>query len=121
MFTLADAAKETIREQSAAIFDLFLEREAEFSVHGSVEMDYPDLSDASESGFLADSAYAHGDPMLTAATGHGWCSDGGWLPAMGQQLLHPSGLVRRQPREHLLEVRIGVRPACSCELTGPGS
>lgn len=56
VFTLADAAKETIREQSAAIFDLFLEREAEFSVHGSVEIDYPDLSDFSESGFLADAA-----------------------------------------------------------------
>ena len=47
-FTLADTAKETMRDQSAAIFDLFLEREAEFGVHGSVTIDYPDLADTSE-------------------------------------------------------------------------
>ncbi len=56
VFTLADTAKETIRDQSAAIFDLLLEREAEFGVHASVVIDYPDLSDTSESGFLADAA-----------------------------------------------------------------
>lgn len=56
VFTLADTAHETIREQSAAIFDLFLKREAEFDVHDSVVIDYPDLSDSSEVGFLADAA-----------------------------------------------------------------
>ena len=45
-----------MRDQSAAIFDLFLEWEAEFGVRASVTIDQTDLADASESGFLADAA-----------------------------------------------------------------
>ena len=56
LFTLADTARDTILEQSTAIFKVFLEREAEFKVHGSVVIDYPDISDMSRSGFLADAA-----------------------------------------------------------------
>ena len=56
MITLADADNETLREQTAAIFALFLEREAEFDVHPAVVIDHPDLSDPSGSGFLADAA-----------------------------------------------------------------
>lgn len=52
--TRADTAKEELHDASAAILALFLERESEFSVHPSVVIDYPDLSDASTSGFLAD-------------------------------------------------------------------
>ncbi len=40
LFTLADTANETIREQSAAIIDLFLKREAEFDVHESMVYDF---------------------------------------------------------------------------------
>ncbi len=54
--TLADTAAATIRDEAAAIFALFLKREAEFGVHPSVVIDYPDLSDRSLSGFLADAA-----------------------------------------------------------------
>ena len=54
MFTIADTATETIRDESAAIFRLFLERETEFGVHPSVVIDYPDLSDSSDSGFLSN-------------------------------------------------------------------
>lgn len=56
VFTLADTTKEMLREQSAAIFELFLKREAEFKVHESVVIDYPDLSEPSTSRFLADAA-----------------------------------------------------------------
>ena len=56
VFTLADTGKETMRDQAAAIFDLFLERAAEFGVHASVMIDHPDLADTSESRFLADVA-----------------------------------------------------------------
>lgn len=54
--TLADTDKETLREQAAALFALFLEREAEFGFHPSVVVDYPDVFDSSGSGFLADAA-----------------------------------------------------------------
>lgn len=54
--TLADTSKEKLRDEAAAILALFLERESEFSVHPSVVIDYPDLTDASPSGFLADAA-----------------------------------------------------------------
>jgi GNAT superfamily N-acetyltransferase len=56
LFTLADSTMEMIREQSAAIFELFLKRETEFDVHESVVIDYPDLSEPSTSGFLANAA-----------------------------------------------------------------
>ena len=56
VFTLADTASEKIRKQSAAIMDLFLKREAEFDVHESAVIDYPDISDTSEFGFLTDAA-----------------------------------------------------------------
>lgn len=55
-FTLDDAAATTLDNESAAIFGLFLTREAEFGVHPSVVIDYPDLSDGAETGFLADAA-----------------------------------------------------------------
>ena len=59
LFTTANATGELIREKSAAIFNLFLEREAEFDVHESVVIDYPDLSEPSTSRFLANApAYA---------------------------------------------------------------
>lgn len=54
--TLADTATEIIHDEAAAIFGLFLEREAEFGVHPSVVIDYPDLTDTSKCGFLADAA-----------------------------------------------------------------
>ena len=69
LFTLADTANETIREQSAAIIDLFLKREAEFDVHESMVIDYPDLSDTSEFGFLADAATYAGRRAALAAEG----------------------------------------------------
>lgn len=72
VFTLADTATETIRDESAAIFDLFLEREAEFGVHPSAVIDYPDLCDASASGFLADAAsYAARRAALVAEASTG--------------------------------------------------
>lgn len=54
--TLADTAPHTLRDGSAALFKLFVEREAEFKVHPSVVIHYPDVSDTSNSGFLADAA-----------------------------------------------------------------
>ena len=45
-----------MRDEAAALFALFLKREAEFGVHPSVVIDYPDLADRSKSGFLADAA-----------------------------------------------------------------
>ena len=56
LFTLADSTMEMIREQSAAIFKLFLKREAEFDVHESVVIDYPDLCEPSVPEFLANAA-----------------------------------------------------------------
>ena len=54
--TLADTTAETVHDESTAIFELFLEREAEFGVDPSVVIDYPDLTDTSKSRFLADAA-----------------------------------------------------------------
>lgn len=54
--TLTDTALHTLRDGSAALFKLFLEREAEFKVHPSAVIHYPDVSDTSNSGFLADAA-----------------------------------------------------------------
>ena len=55
-FTLANTGAETIRTEAGALFKLFVQREAEFGVHPSVVVDYPDLCDASACGFLADAA-----------------------------------------------------------------
>ena len=55
-FTLANTGAETIRTEAGALFKLFVQREAEFGVHPSVVVDYPDLCDASACGFLGDAA-----------------------------------------------------------------
>lgn len=39
-----------------------------------------------------------------------------WLPAVRQELVDTAGLVRGQPGEHVLEVRIGVVPVHACRL-----
>ena len=58
---------EIVREQSAASFAVFLEREAEFDVHESVVIDYPDTFNTPKSGFLADAAaYAANRAALRA-------------------------------------------------------
>ena len=55
-FTLANSAAKTVGTEAAALFELFLQREAEFGFHPSVVVDYPNLSDASAYGFLSDAA-----------------------------------------------------------------
>ena len=55
-FALANTAADTVSEEAAALFELFLQREAEFGFHPSVVVDYPDLSNASACSFLADAA-----------------------------------------------------------------
>ena len=69
-FTLADTAAETLCAEAGALFELFLQREAEFGVHPSVVVDYPDLCDTSACGFLADSA-AYVANRAEQATGAG--------------------------------------------------
>ncbi len=55
-FASAETARETLCNEAAAIFDIFLQRETEFGVNPSVTIDYPDLDDKSASGFLSDAA-----------------------------------------------------------------
>jgi len=55
-FTLGDTDEGTLRTLAAALFALFLEREAEFGFHASVVVDHPESSDSSGTGFLADAA-----------------------------------------------------------------
>lgn len=50
------AAREDLDEAASRVFDLFLQREAEFGIHPSVTIHYPDLTDTSAQGFLADAA-----------------------------------------------------------------
>ena len=69
-FTLTDATAEKVRAEAAALFELFVQREAEFGFHPSVVVDYPHLSDASASGFLADAA-AYVARRAEQATGTG--------------------------------------------------
>ncbi|MFT3664638.1 GNAT family N-acetyltransferase [Piscinibacter sp.] len=54
--TLADASPQTMQDEAAAVFELFLRREAEFGVHPSVVIDHPDISDRSDKGFIGDAA-----------------------------------------------------------------
>ncbi|MFE8585942.1 GNAT family N-acetyltransferase [Sphingomonas sp. NCPPB 2930] len=51
------ASRRDLDVAAALVFNLFLEREAEFGVHPSVFIDYPDLADRSPHGFLADAAH----------------------------------------------------------------
>lgn len=54
--TLADTSAETMQDEAAAIFALFLRREAEFGVHPSVAIHYPDIADRTDHGFIGDAA-----------------------------------------------------------------
>lgn len=54
--TLADISARIMQEEAAAIFELFLQREAEFGVHPSVVIHYPDIADRSDQGFIGDAA-----------------------------------------------------------------
>lgn len=54
--TLADISSQVMQEEAAAIFDLFLRRDAEFGVHSSVVIHYPDIADRSDNGFIGDAA-----------------------------------------------------------------
>ncbi len=55
-FTLADISRDKMADEAAAIFELFLRREAEFGVHPSVVIHYPDIVDRSDNGFISDAA-----------------------------------------------------------------
>lgn len=50
------ASRESLDEAATDIFNLFLQREAEFGVHPSVVIHYPDVSDLSTDSFLTDAA-----------------------------------------------------------------
>ncbi|RFC66050.1 GNAT family N-acetyltransferase [Fulvimarina endophytica] len=50
------AARKDLDEAASRVIDLFLQREAEFGVHPSVTIHYPDLKDTSAQSFLADAA-----------------------------------------------------------------
>lgn len=54
--TLADTSPQVMQDEAAAIFELFLQREAEFGIHPSVVIHYPDVSDRSDKGFIGDAA-----------------------------------------------------------------
>ncbi|MFT3758748.1 GNAT family N-acetyltransferase [Thauera sp.] len=54
--TLADVSPQRMQDEAAAIFELFLRREAEFGVHPSVVIHYPDISDRSDKGFIGEAA-----------------------------------------------------------------
>lgn len=54
--TLADTSPGMMQDEAAAIFELFLQREAEFGVHPSVVIHYPDIADRSDQGFIGDAA-----------------------------------------------------------------
>ena len=54
--TLTDISPQMMQEEAAAIFGLFLQREAEFGVHPSVVIHYPDIAERSGNGFIDDAA-----------------------------------------------------------------
>lgn len=54
--TLADTSPQMMQDEAAAIIELFLQREAEFGVHPSVVIHYPDIADRSDQGFIGDAA-----------------------------------------------------------------
>ncbi len=51
-----DASRQALDKAASDLFALFLQREAEFGVHPSVAIHYPDLTDLSAHGFLGDAA-----------------------------------------------------------------
>ncbi len=73
ILTLSAVSRQELDRAASSVFDLFVEREAEFGVHPSVILHSPDLTDDSAHGFLADAAHyvaalaetaaAEGDPV----------------------------------------------------------
>ncbi|MBX3569012.1 MAG: GNAT family N-acetyltransferase [Rhizobiaceae bacterium] len=68
--TLADVSSQRMQDEAAAIFELFVQREAEFGVHPSVVIHYPDIADRSDAGFIGDAA------RYIAAQSDGLSADG---------------------------------------------
>ena len=54
--TLADLSPQAMQDEAGAIFGLFLQREAEFGVHPSVAIHYPDMTDRTDDGFIGNAA-----------------------------------------------------------------
>ena len=55
-FTRANTKAERLDSEAAALFAVFLEREAEFGFHPSVVVDYPNLAELKPTPFLADAS-----------------------------------------------------------------
>lgn len=54
--TLPGTSPQMMQDEAAAIFELFLKREAEFGVHPSVVIHYPDIANRSHRGFIGNAA-----------------------------------------------------------------